>query len=115
MNRLSKWELIKKGELTDLGDSLMKDIEIQISDFEVRYTYRTRLDVPEPLTQSRAFCQKLMDLRRSYSREDINSISARVDRNVWNYKGGYYTNPDTQVTTPWCRHEWLQQIVIKQK
>lgn len=36
-----------------------------------------------------------------------------MDRDVWKYRGGYYTNPDTGVTTPYCRHEWVQQIAIK--
>jgi hypothetical protein len=57
---------------------------------------------------------KLIELNRSYSREDIDNISQRVDRDVWRYRGGWYTNPDTQVTTPFCRHEWIQQLVIAQ-
>jgi hypothetical protein len=52
-------------------------------------------------------------LNRTYTREDINAISTRVDRDVWKYKGGWYTNPDTGKTTPYCRHEWVQQITIK--
>jgi hypothetical protein len=24
-------------------------------------------------------------------------------------------NPDTQKSTPWCRHEWVQQLVIRQR
>jgi hypothetical protein len=82
-------------------------------EFEIRYSYRTRPDVPEPITQSRAFCEKLIQLNRTYSRQDIDTISTRVDRDVWKYKGGWYTNPDTGKTTPYCRHEWVQQIAIK--
>ena len=115
INQLSTWELYQKGNTTNLGDSLLEDIQIDIAEFEVRYSYRTRTDVPAVKTESREFCLKLLSLNRSYSRQDIDSISTRVDRNVWTYKGGYYTNPDTQKTTPWCRHEWLQQLVIKQK
>lgn len=115
INQLSTWELYQKGNTTNLGDSLLEDIQIEIAEFEVRYSYRTRTDVPAVKTESREFCLKLLSLNRSYSRQDIDSISTRVDRNVWTYKGGYYTNPDTQKTTPWCRHEWLQQLVIKQK
>ena len=65
--------------------------------------------------QSREFCKKLLELNRSFTRDDINTISTRVDRNVWTYRGGWYSNPDTGATTPWCRHEWMQQLVIKQK
>ena len=69
--------------------------------------------MPDPITQSRAFCEKLLSLNRTYTRQDIDSISSRVDRDVWRYRGGFYTNPDTGLTTPYCRHEWVQQIAIK--
>jgi len=52
-------------------------------------------------------------LNRTYTRQDIDNISERVDRDVWKYRGGWYTNPETHVTTPYCRHEWVQQIAIK--
>lgn len=113
INQLSTWELYQKGNTTQLGESLLEEIEIPITEFEVRYSYRTRTDVPPVKTESREFCLKLIELNRSYSRQDIDSISNRVDRNVWNYRGGWYTNPDTGKTTPYCRHEWIQQLVIK--
>lgn len=106
--------LTKGGEVNTLGKSVIENIEIPISRFEVRYTYRTRPNVPDPITQSRAFCAKLIELNRSYSRQDIDNISVRVDRDVWRYRGGWYTNPDTGATTPFCRHEWIQQLVIAQ-
>lgn len=106
--------LTKGGEVNTLGKSVIENIEIPISRFEVRYTYRTRPNVPNPITQSRAFCVKLIELNRSYSRQDIDNISVRVDRDVWRYRGGWYTNPDTGATTPFCRHEWIQQLVIAQ-
>ena len=115
INQLSTWELYTKGSITDFGDKLISDLEIETTEFEVRYTYKTRTDVPAVKTESREFCKKLLELNRSFTRDDINSISTRVDRNVWTYRGGWYSNPDTGATTPWCRHEWLQQLVIKQK
>ena len=115
IENLRGWLLVAEGDVTQLGENLLEDIEIEVSDFEVRYSYRTRLDVPPVKTESREFCLKLLSLNRSYSRQDIDTISTRVDRDVWKYKGGDYTNPDTGRTTPWCRHEWIQQLVIKQK
>jgi hypothetical protein len=106
--------LTKGGEVNTLGKSVIENLDIPISRFEVRYTYRTRPNVPDPITQSRAFCVKLIELNRSYSRQDIDNISVRVDRDVWRYRGGWYTNPDTGATTPFCRHEWIQQLVIAQ-
>jgi hypothetical protein len=106
--------LTKGGDVNTLGKSVIENLDIPISRFEVRYTYRTRPNVPDPITQSRAFCVKLIELNRSYSRQDIDNISVRVDRDVWRYRGGWYTNPDTGATTPFCRHEWIQQLVIAQ-
>ena len=106
--------LTKGGEVNTLGKSVIDNLDIPISRFEVRYTYRTRPNVPDPITQSREFCVKLIELNRSYSRQDIDNISVRVDRDVWRYRGGWYTNPETGATTPYCRHEWIQQLVIAQ-
>lgn len=113
MSKLMKWEVITKGEVTDLGKQFIQEREIPIERFEVRYGYRTRLDVPPAKSGSRQFCERLISLNRLYTRDEINSISSRVDRDVWRYRGGWYTNPDTQATTPWCRHEWIQQLVLK--
>ena len=113
MARLMKWEVITKGQVTELGTQLVREEQIPIERFEVRYGYRTRLDVPPAKSGSRQFCERLMDLNRLYTRDEINTISGRVDRDVWRYRGGWYTNPDTQASTPWCRHEWIQQLVVK--
>ena len=113
MAKLMRWEVITKGEVTDLGKSLVREVDIPIERFEVRYGYRTRLDVPPAKSGSRQFCERLMGLNRLYTKSEINTISGRVDRDVWRYRGGWYTNPDTQVSTPWCRHEWIQQLVVK--
>jgi len=115
MARLMKWEVITKGQVTELGTQLVREEQIPIERFEVRYGYRTRLDVPPAKSGSRQFCERLMDLNRLYTRDEINTISNRLTpyRDVWRYRGGWYTNPDTQASTPWCRHEWIQQLVVK--
>jgi hypothetical protein len=113
MAKLMRWEVITKGEVTDLGKSLVREVDIPIERFEVRYAYRTRLDVPPAKSGSRQFCERLMSLNRLYTKDEINTISGRVDRDVWKYRGGWYTNPDTGASTPWCRHEWIQQLVVK--
>ena len=113
MAKLMKWEVITKGEVTELGTRLVREEQIPIERFEVRYGYRTRLDVPPAKSGSRQFCERLMSLNRLYTKDEINTISGRVDRDVWRYRGGWYTNPDTQASTPWCRHEWIQQLVVK--
>ena len=111
--KLTALEIYQAGEVTDLGRNLVERADAPVSQFEVVYTYKERPGVPPVKTKSREFCIRLLGLNRLYTREDINRISERVDRNVWTYRGGWYTNPETQVSTPFCRHIWVQQLVIK--
>ena len=113
--KLTALEVISQGQVTDLGQNVVDQAEAPVSQFEVVYTYKERPGVPPVITKSREFCTRLIGLNRLYTREDINNISGRVDRNVWTYRGGWYTNPDTKVRTPYCRHIWVQQLVIKRK
>lgn len=115
IKRLTDWELVSKMEITDTGSTLIEEVDVPAERFEVVYTYREIPGIPPVMTQSRAFCQRLISLNRKYTREEINTISMRVDRDVWRYRGGWYHNPDTGANTPWCRHEWVQQLVIRQQ
>lgn len=112
---LEKLGMIKGFELTPQGKSNVGNV-----DFRVVYQYRERTDAP-PLKEggtSRPFCKALLAAKKVFKREEIDMITARlksagIDRNVWEYKGGWYTNPNTKVHTPSCRHTWFQ-IIIKQ-
>jgi hypothetical protein len=113
--RLIDFELLVDGDVSDLGKQLLDEAPAPIDQFMVVYSYKERPGVPRVLTKSRDFCLRLLSLNRLYTRDEINNISSRVDRNVWNYRGGWYTNPQTQVSTPYCRHIWVQQLVIKKQ
>lgn len=83
----------------------------QSPQYEIRYSYEKKPGVPPAKSGSRKFCKQLMDLDRLYLREEINIITSKVGRDVWKYRGGWYTNPDTKIKTPWCRHIWVQNLV----
>lgn len=106
---LDKGGYIDGGELTTKGQIEVVNIE----EIEVVYTYETRPDAPPLKTQSRAFCKRMLELDRVYTREEINQISQAVDRNVWLYRGGWYHDPETDQNQPSCRHYWLQHISIR--
>jgi DNA-binding Lrp family transcriptional regulator len=76
----------------------------------IRYAYEGPKD-----DRNRDFCHRLLELDRVYSRADIETISQRVGYSVWERRGGFYHNPNTGQTTPFCRHKWTQLIVIKNK
>jgi hypothetical protein len=110
---LEKLGMIKGFELTPKGKTNVGEVS-----FEVVYQYREREGIPPLKGESRPFCKNLIALKRVFTREEIDQITARlkangIDRNVWEYKGGWYTNPETGVHTPSCRHTWFQIIVNK--
>jgi len=79
------------------------------------YKYAKRKDVPElePGGESRPFCVQLVGLSqsRSWSIEDIQNISNQVGYDVFSRRGGFYHNPKTGRTTPYCRHVWEVRLV----
>jgi hypothetical protein len=108
---LEKLGMIKGFELTPKGQSNVGNVN-----FRVVYQYRERTDAPPLKGESRPFCKALLAAKKVFKREEIDMITARlksagIDRNVWEYKGGWYTNPNTKVHTPSCRHTWFQVII----
>lgn len=97
-------------EITDKGLG-----EVNQDKFEVRYSYEKRPDAPDLVDggKSRDFCVQMLKLDRLYTREEINTISGAIGRDVFSYRGGWYTNPETEKAQPSCRHYWKQNVVIK--
>ena len=104
------------GTVTPTGGQVVNQIPgSEQPQYEIRYSYETRKDVPPVKTKSRNFCLALLRLDRLYSRDELSMISSQEGRDVWRYRGGYYTNPDTGKTTPWCRHIWMQNLVKRKQ
>jgi hypothetical protein len=104
------------GTVTPTGGQVVNQIPgAEQPQYEIRYSYETRKDVPPVKTKSRNFCLALLRLDRLYSRDELSMISSQEGRDVWRYRGGYYTNPDTGKTTPWCRHIWMQNLVKRKQ
>lgn len=75
---------------------------------EVRYSYEGPQD-----DKNRPFCAKLMANDKYYSREDIQQMSLLFGYSIFDYRGGFYHNPNTNVTTPYCRHRWVASSVVR--
>jgi hypothetical protein len=104
------------GTVTPTGGQVVNQIPgAEQPQYEIRYSYETRKDVPPVKTKSRNFCLALLRLDRLYSRDELSMISSQEGRDVWRYRGGYYSNPDTGKTTPWCRHIWMQNLVKRKQ
>jgi hypothetical protein len=99
-----KYTLTRKG--SDIITIAPKSVSIK-SVFE----YKERPNLPALITESRPFCKKLIALGRVYSASDIQTISQKVGYDVFEYTGGFYHNPDTNETTPYCRHHWVSRLI----
>lgn len=104
---------IRKVVISSEGKVISKESNIA----EVRYQYAWRSDIPtsERDTKahpSRAFCHRLMQLDKLYTRKEIDAISGRVGLNVWEYRGGWWN--DDGFNSPSCRHIW-KSVIVKKK
>ena len=93
--------------LTNSGETISK-IEKPLTTIETKYKYTGPED-----SKNREFCAHLLQLNKIYKREEIEFISAKMGFDVWAQRGGFYHNPTTDITTPYCRHKWLQIVVKK--
>ncbi len=104
---------IRKINVTAEGKTIAEDSTVA----EVRYEYDWRSEIPSGERDtnehpSRAFCKKLMELKKVFSRAEIDAISARVGLNVWEYRGGWWN--DNGFNSPSCRHIW-KAVILKRK
>ena len=100
---------------------LIKSANLKFVTVKVRYTYEEIEGIPSAKSGSRPFCSQLMSTRtRMYSLEEIASLSTAhlsdmgLPEDVFQYRGGFYRNPDSSITTPTCRHYWKANVVIEQ-
>ena len=116
--KLAKAELVKSYEdgleTTPKGLDEIKNLQTELV---VRYQYGLApgIDGPVIIPTSRDFCRKVEGSGRVYSREDINMMSAELGYDVWKRRGQWYTNPSTGITTPQCRHIWVQKLLRRIK
>ena len=123
LNRLAEKGLIEtnaKGyEASTKGiEKVTNPIDEYVTEIKTIYKYKTKPDAPALLTQSREYCKELLSESQTkfWEFEDIDSMSNEFGMNAWDFRGGYYTNPNTNETTPWCRHIWkAQTIKVKTK
>lgn len=111
----SKGLLLPSNQPTDKGlDKTTKPVEIEV--YSV-YKYETRPDVPRAKV-TRPFCKRMLELTASgkvWTQEAINNLTNELGESAWDYRGGFYHNPDTGETTPYCRHVWSAIVKSKRK
>jgi hypothetical protein len=109
---LVKGDIGKDLEIQPEAENILEENPAATENIEIMYSYEVRSGLgPDLLPTSRPFCKKLIEMDKLYTREDIENISKLTGRDVWTDRGGYYHNPKTDETTPYCRHVWNQNIV----
>jgi DNA-binding Lrp family transcriptional regulator len=89
--------------------SEITDKKPRTTDYKVMYSYEGPKD-----DRNRAFCAKLLELNRFYSRPDIERISRNLGYSVWDRRGGWWSKPDGTRSVS-CRHKWKSNLVIQRK
>lgn len=105
-------ETIITRKLTNIGEGAIKKLT-PITSYKVLYSYEERPNVPPAISGSRPLCQKLFNSGLYFTRQEIQDISDQLGYSVFLLCGGWYHNPLTGSTTPYCRHEWRRNIVIE--
>lgn len=81
--------------------------------FDIVYEYvkTPGVEGPPDLGQGRTrdFCRTLLRSGKVFTREEISTISSRVGRDVWTYRGGWWN--DGGKNKPFCRHSWSQLLI----
>jgi hypothetical protein len=124
----SKYKILSSRRVDSIQEAfaaeteLMKDVNLKFIRVVTRYTYEEIAGIPAAKKYgSRPFCAQLRSTpNRMYSLDEIASLSTRhltdmgLPADVLQYRGGFYTNPDTGVTTAGCRHFWRVNVVVEQ-
>lgn len=127
--------------LSDLKEAINKDLGLDISTTDLKdkiaslkdagiikpnkdtepdtkvqtmYRYDVRPGLGDPIIENtRPFCAKLIKNSRLYTREEIQKMSSIFGYDIFTYGGGFFTDPDSGETTPFCRHQFKQVTAVK--
>lgn len=107
---------LKSANVLDAKNKVVKPQEKEPErKVEVMYSYEKRPEVSgdKIIPTSRAFCKKLCETPKLFSREDIQSMTEIFGYDIFKYSGGFYHNSDTGKTTNYCRHYFKRVSVVR--
>jgi DNA-binding Lrp family transcriptional regulator len=115
-NKIGQDTIIERDVTQPVSD--VKPIEVKLPEISIKYSYEWNPEVPSSQRDtnahpSRAFCKKLMQLDKFYSRSEIEQISERLGYSVWDRRGGFWNKGGD--ISPNCRHIWRSNVLIKKK
>ncbi len=108
--------IIVERVLTEPLKDIIEKIKPVTTEFLIRYSYEWKQGYSDSdLSTSRDFCQYMRaeaNRDKMYTREEIETMSARLGYSVWDRRGGWWTKPNGQ-HSPSCRHEWKANVVTR--
>lgn len=114
IDTLVKLEYLNATELGFTPSAAALDIVIEegakTANIELLYSYELRTNAPKLKGVSREFCIDMVKMDKLYTYEEIQNLSNDLGTDVWETRGGWYSNPNTAAPTPQCRHIWFQNV-----
>jgi len=114
IDNLVKLEYLNTTDLGFTPSAAALDIVIEegakTANIELLYSYELRKNAPDLKGVSRDFCIDMVKMNKLYTYEEIQSLSNDLGTDVWQTRGGWYSNPNTAAPTPQCRHIWVQNV-----
>lgn len=98
---------------TKEADKVLNKQGSSVGELKIMYTYEPRPGLRPVIENTRPFCRKLMESKKLFTRQQIENVSRIVGYDVWTKRGGWWTQKGGAVTTPFCRHVWVQNVVRK--
>ena len=121
----SKYKVLSSKRIDSMSDAfaaeteLIKSVDLKFITIKVKYTYEEIEGIPDAKSGSRPFCSGLRSTpTRMWSLEEINKlpkdhlVDMDLPDDIFQYRGGFYRNPTSGVTTPFCRHYWKANVVV---
>ncbi len=120
----SKYRVIKSKpihsteEMVLASQEMLKDVDLRLA-VVVKFQYEEIPGIPPAASGSRPFCSKILNSNRLYSLDELKSLPTShltdlgLPADVITFRGGFYKNPDSGQTTPWCRHQWTAKVVVE--
>lgn len=118
-------EPINFSNLDEFEKEFVKDVDLKFIRIETVFTYEKRPDAADLKTTSRPFCKSILASNKEWKLSEIRDLVNDPDfRSLYDlskypqfadpvqFTGGWYTNPETGDTTPFCRHQWVPKTKI---
>ena len=136
---ISKYKIIRKKPIEDIykenndlylanedfrkiEEEMKNGVDLKFVTVKIVYTYELRDEFKgenKIIGTTRDFCRDIISLNRAWTLDEIKSIDTKhlsrmgLPNDVFVYTGGWYRRPGTTDSRPFCRHQWVSNVVIE--